>query len=140
MEHFEYLSHLTDLFQKISLSQDIEVTVFLDACSEMNKIFDIFGARGLSIVKNDIAGNIKIKDAWQANGASLSLQGLILKEKSCKKLSSTKNSGSEGLLWLNRALQFKLAFMLRFAARDEGTLNEIIRYCNQFNMLCLVMV
>ena len=66
--HFEYLSHLTDLFQKISLSQDIEVTVFLDACSEMNKIFgffftsntDIFGARGLSIVKNDIAGNIKV--------------------------------------------------------------------------------
>ncbi|OAL07010.1 glycolipid transfer protein [Phaeosphaeriaceae sp. SRC1lsM3a] len=81
----------------------ISTTEFLEAAESLTTLFDVLGSAAFKPVKNDMVGNIKkIRDRQLAAPAlSETLQDLVLNE-----LKEKKHTATEGLLWLNRGLDF----------------------------------
>ncbi|KAH8725371.1 glycolipid transfer protein domain-containing protein [Phaeosphaeriaceae sp. PMI808] len=81
----------------------ISTTEFLEAAESLTTLFDILGSAAFKPVKNDMTGNIKkIRDRQLAAPTlSETLQDLVLNE-----LKEKKHVATEGLVWLNRALDF----------------------------------
>ncbi|KAH7385191.1 glycolipid transfer protein domain-containing protein [Phaeosphaeria sp. MPI-PUGE-AT-0046c] len=81
----------------------ISTTEFLEAAESLTTLFDVLGSAAFKPVKNDMIGNIKkIRDRQLAAPAlSETLQDLVLNE-----LKEKKHTATEGLLWLNRGLDF----------------------------------
>ncbi|KAI4842451.1 putative glycolipid transfer protein HET-C2 [Aureobasidium sp. EXF-8845] len=84
-------------------SGKIATTEFLEACEGLTTLFDVLGSAAFKPVKNDMAGNIKkIRDRQLAAPIdSENLQDLVRNE-----LKTKKHVATEGLVWLNRALDF----------------------------------
>ncbi|KAL6708094.1 hypothetical protein ACN47E_003528 [Coniothyrium glycines] len=76
---------------------------FLDAAESLTTLFDVLGSAAFKPVKSDMIGNVKkIRDRQLAAPAqSNTLQELVLNE-----LKEKKHVATEGLVWLNRALDF----------------------------------
>ncbi|KAF2998999.1 hypothetical protein E8E13_007788 [Curvularia kusanoi] len=81
----------------------ISTTEFLEAAESLTTLFDVLGSAAFKPVKNDMAGNIKkIRDRQLAAPTlSETLQDLVLNE-----LKEKKHTATEGLVWLNRGLDF----------------------------------
>ncbi|KAF2023152.1 glycolipid transfer protein [Setomelanomma holmii] len=81
----------------------ISTTEFLEAAESLTTLFDVLGSAAFKPVKNDMIGNIKkIRDRQLAAPTlSETLQDLVLNE-----LKEKKHTATEGLLWLNRGLDF----------------------------------
>ncbi|KAI4948499.1 hypothetical protein J4E91_005923 [Alternaria rosae] len=81
----------------------IPTTEFLEAAESTTILFDVLGSVAFKPVKSDMSGNIKkIRDRQLAAPAqSESLQELALNE-----LKEKKHTATEGLVWLNRGLDF----------------------------------
>ncbi|KAH7072276.1 glycolipid transfer protein domain-containing protein [Paraphoma chrysanthemicola] len=81
----------------------ISTTEFLEAAESLTTLFDVLGSAAFKPVKNDMVGNIKkIRDRQLAAPAlSETLQDLVRNE-----LKEKKHTATEGLLWLNRGLDF----------------------------------
>lgn len=81
----------------------ISTSEFLDASESLVKLFDLLGNSAFTVVQKDLTGNItKIRKRLTAAPAeSITLQDLVTNERG-----SGHKSASEGLLWLNRGLQF----------------------------------
>jgi len=91
-------------FKDVPITDDkIATTEFLEASESLVTLFDILGATAFAAVKKDMTGNIKkIRDRQLAHPAeSETLQDLVNNE-----LAEKKKTASEGLLWLNRGLEF----------------------------------
>jgi hypothetical protein len=90
---------------KVDDSKDnaILTTDFLDAAESLTTLFDVLGGAAFKPVKSDMAGNIKkIRDRQLAAPTlSETLQDLVLNE-----LKEKKHTATEGLVWLNRGLDF----------------------------------
>ncbi|KAA8911550.1 glycolipid transfer protein-like protein HET-C2 [Sphaerosporella brunnea] len=81
----------------------ISTTEFLEAAEGVVQLFDALGNKAFVPVQNDMTGNIKkIRDRQLAKPAqSGTLQALVEAE-----LAEKAKTASEGLLWLNRGLEF----------------------------------
>ncbi|KAJ8109567.1 hypothetical protein OPT61_g7370 [Boeremia exigua] len=81
----------------------ISTTEFLEAAESLTTLFDVLGSAAFKPVKNDMSGNIKkIRDRQLAAPTlSETLQELVLNE-----LKEKKHTATEGLVWLNRGLDF----------------------------------
>ncbi|KAI8941557.1 hypothetical protein NX059_002772 [Plenodomus lindquistii] len=81
----------------------ISTTEFLEAAESLTTLFDVLGSAAFKPVKSDMSGNIKkIRDRQLAAPAlSETLQDLVLNE-----LKEKKHTATEGLVWLNRGLDF----------------------------------
>ncbi|KAG9697595.1 putative glycolipid transfer protein HET-C2, partial [Aureobasidium melanogenum] len=81
----------------------IATTQFLEACESLTTLFDVLGSTAFKPVKSDMTGNIKkIRDRQLAAPVdSETLQDLVRNE-----LATKKHTATEGLVWLNRALDF----------------------------------
>jgi len=89
----------------IDASKDsaISTTEFLEAAESLTTLFDVLGSAAFKPVKNDMLGNIKKIRDRQLAAPTLSgtLQELVLNE-----LKEKKHTATEGLVWLNRGLDF----------------------------------
>ncbi|EOA87718.1 uncharacterized protein SETTUDRAFT_168875 [Exserohilum turcica Et28A] len=81
----------------------IQTTDFLEAAEGLTTLFDLLGSAAFKPVKSDMTGNIKkIRDRQLAAPTlSETLQDLVLNE-----LKEKKHTATEGLVWLNRGLDF----------------------------------
>ncbi|KAF1912743.1 glycolipid transfer protein domain-containing protein [Ampelomyces quisqualis] len=93
----------TDVPVDASKDNAISTTEFLEAAESLTTLFDVLGSAAFKPVKSDMVGNIKkIRDRQLAAPAlSETLQELVLNE-----LKEKKHTATEGLLWLNRGLDF----------------------------------
>ncbi|KAH6629505.1 glycolipid transfer protein-like protein HET-C2 [Boeremia exigua] len=87
----------------VDASNAISTTEFLEAAESLTTLFDLLGSAAFKPVKNDMTGNIKkIRDRQLAAPTlSETLQALALNE-----LKEKKHVATEGLVWLNRGLDF----------------------------------
>jgi len=103
--------------------EGIPCSAFLDAAEATYAIFDVI--TGMGVVKSDMAGNHKkIKENWQAGGASesLTLEKIMdaeLAGKDAKKVVVDAKTSMCRLLWLKRALMF-IERMLIALIEDAG--------------------
>ncbi|KAF8430019.1 glycolipid transfer protein-like protein HET-C2 [Tirmania nivea] len=92
-------------FKDVNVGKDdgINTSQFLEAAEGVVQLFDLLGSAAFTPVKSDMSGNIKkIRDRQlAAPSASGTLQSLTTAEQAEK-----KNNATEGLLWLNRGLDF----------------------------------
>ncbi|KAF1811556.1 glycolipid transfer protein [Eremomyces bilateralis CBS 781.70] len=81
----------------------VATSEFLEAAESLTTLFDVLGSVTFTPVKSDMLGNIKkLRDRLLASPSnSLTLQDLVLNE-----LKEKKKTATEGLLWLNRGLDF----------------------------------
>ncbi|CAB3978697.1 pleckstrin homology domain-containing family A member 8-like [Paramuricea clavata] len=92
---------------------DIPTKSFLLACNSILPIFDVLGPTAFAPVKLDISGNIKKLTSKYDNDrqSCATLQSMIsfeIHSNTC----TAKNSATDALLWLKRALQFTNAFLM----------------------------
>eukprot|EP00118_Oscarella_pearsei_P025819 m.308834 g.308834 ORF g.308834 m.308834 type:complete len:205 (+) comp44941_c0_seq1:18-632(+) len=85
---------------------------FLDAAGEVVPFFDVLGPTTFKPVKSDINGNIKkLRAIFEKDKEKYStLQGIVEAE-IAEGTTQAKNSGTDALLWLKRALQFIQVFL-----------------------------
>jgi len=95
---------------------EIPTSDFLEAAESLTGLFDVLGSVAFKPVKSDMLGNIKkIRDRQlAAPGESSTLQSLVKAE-----LATKKHTATEGLLWLNRGLDFTAQALRRNI--DEST-------------------
>lgn len=100
-----FFDEMKTSFEAVPVSGDnkISTTEFLEASESLVTLFDLLGNSAFTVVQKDLTGNItKIrKRQLAAPGESATLQDLVTNERG-----SGHKSASEGLLWLNRGLQF----------------------------------
>ena len=102
-------------FTEVEMSENgsIPTKLFLLACNSILPIFDVLGPTAFAPVKLDISGNIKkLTSKYDSDRQSCStLQSMISLEihsNTC----TAKNSATDALLWLKRALEFTNAFLM----------------------------
>lgn len=101
-------------FENIQLGPDngIPTKLFLSSCSCILPFLDVLGSTAFAPVKLDISGNIKKLEAKHDTDpkAFVTLQNIVyqeLKSNTC----TVKNSATDALLWLKRALEFMQVFL-----------------------------
>ncbi|KAK1967894.1 glycolipid transfer protein [Colletotrichum sublineola] len=102
----------------------ISTTEFLDAAESLTTIFDALGGVAFGPVKSDMGGNIKkLRDRQlAAPGLSATLQDLVKNE-----LATKKHVATEGLVWLNRGLEFTCIALSQNVAKDSEELADSFR-------------
>ncbi|KAK1996077.1 glycolipid transfer protein [Colletotrichum falcatum] len=102
----------------------ISTTEFLDAAESLTTIFDALGGVAFGPVKSDMGGNIKkIRERQLAAPAeSANLQDLVKNE-----LATKKHVATEGLVWLNRGLEFTCIALSQNVAKDSEELADSFR-------------
>lgn len=101
-------------FENIQIGTDngVPTKPFLSSCSCIIPFLDVLGSTAFAPVKLDISGNIKKLEAKHATDpkAFVTLQNIVyqeLKSNTC----TVKNSATDALLWLKRALEFMQVFL-----------------------------
>ncbi|KAG0003580.1 hypothetical protein BGZ65_001552 [Modicella reniformis] len=99
--------------------QGINTEEYLQATEGLVKIFGLFGT-AFTVVQKDMNGNIKkIHDRFLQNPiANSTLEKLVEGE-----LAEKKKTATEGLLWLNRGLDFTLQSLEHSAANPDEELS-----------------
>lgn len=92
-------------FEAVPLDSDKKISTpeFLEASESLVKLFDVIGNPAFGMVQNDLTGNIeKVRKRYLAKpDESAKLQDLVTNERA-----EGQKTASEGLLRLNRGLQF----------------------------------
>ncbi|XP_038048806.1 pleckstrin homology domain-containing family A member 8-like isoform X2 [Patiria miniata] len=94
------------------LDDGVKTKLFLDACSQIVAIFDVMGSSAFALVKMDMNGNVKkLRQKYSSNPAAFqTLQSIVQQEKRSN-THQLKNSATDALMWLRRALEFVCAMM-----------------------------
>lgn len=99
-------------FKDVSVSDTnaIQTTEFLEAAEGLVQLFDLLGSKTFAIVQSDMNGNIaKIRAQQLENPAGgETLQDIVLEE-----VARSQKNATQGLLWLNRGLEFTAVAMRR---------------------------
>ncbi|XP_077997468.1 pleckstrin homology domain-containing family A member 8-like isoform X2 [Glandiceps talaboti] len=101
-------------FVDIELSEDksIPTAPFLEAFRNMLPIFDALGATTFAPVKMDILGNIrKVNQKYMTDPKGFATVQLIVHQEIRSSATRVKNSATDALLWLKRALEYTHAFL-----------------------------
>lgn len=109
-------------FENVQLGADngIPTKPFLSSCSCILPFLDVLGSTAFAPVKLDISGNIKKLEAKHETDpkAFVTLQNIVyqeLKSNTC----TAKNSATDALLWLKRALEFMQVFLGEVARGEK---------------------
>jgi len=114
-----FFSQTKHNFLPIPEDENIAAQAFLDACSEIVPFFDVLGSTAFAPVKSDINGNItKLRTRLDPNNPTLTLQEIINKEIETKS-TKAKNSATDALLWLKRALTFIRVFFAEVLTMEQ---------------------
>ncbi|XP_046841482.1 glycolipid transfer protein-like isoform X3 [Xenia sp. Carnegie-2017] len=99
-------------FQPITEDKAIETLPFLQACREIVPFFDILGPTAFAPVKSDINGNIeKLSKKYQEDTVKYKILQDMVRSEMDAGTTKAKNSSTDALLWLKRALSFILVFL-----------------------------
>eukprot|EP00058_Branchiostoma_floridae_P027354 XP_002612845.1 hypothetical protein BRAFLDRAFT_118409 [Branchiostoma floridae] len=97
---------------KLTGNGDIPTKPFLDACRRMVPLYDHLGETAFAPVKSDINGNIlKLTKKYSTDPDRYSTLQDIVKQEMAEKTTKAKNSATDALLWLRRALEFHQHFL-----------------------------
>ncbi|KAJ7353920.1 hypothetical protein OS493_031367 [Desmophyllum pertusum] len=107
-----FFSEAEHRFLPIPEDTRIETKSFLDAASEVVPFFDVLGPTAFAPVKSDINGNIKkLREKFAKDPEKYkTLQGIVESEIE-EGTTKEKNSATDALLWLKRAMQFIIVFL-----------------------------
>ncbi|XP_031571599.1 glycolipid transfer protein-like [Actinia tenebrosa] len=98
----------------------IETDPFLKACTEIVPFFDVLGPTTFAPVKMDINGNIKkLRAIYEKSPQKFRVLQSIVDNEIQAKTTTAKNSGTDALLWLKRAMQFVLAFLKQVLTGEQ---------------------
>lgn len=98
----------------------IETKSFLDAASEVVPFFDVLGPTAFAPVKSDINGNIKkLREKFAKDPEKFKTLQDIVDSEIAEKSTKVKNSATDALLWLKRALQFIIVFLREVLTGEE---------------------
>jgi len=120
-----YFDTIKKSFKDVPADGDaISTTEFCDAAESLTGLFDVLGSVAFKPVKADMAGNItKIRTRQnEAPMESHTLQSLVQNE-----LKAKKHAATEGLLWLNRGLDFTAQALRRNTAQPSEELSGSFR-------------
>jgi len=85
---------------------------FLDACSSIVPFFDILGSTAFGPVKSDINGNIsKLQKKYESDKEKFAVLQAFVEVEKAEGTTQRKNSSTDALLWLKRALEFIGVFL-----------------------------
>lgn len=99
-------------FLEIPEDGRISTETFLDACSSIVPFFDILGSTAFGPVKSDINGNIsKLQKKYETDKAKFSTLQSFVEVEQAEGTTKAKNSATDALLWLKRALEFIEVFL-----------------------------
>ncbi|XP_028416687.1 glycolipid transfer protein-like [Dendronephthya gigantea] len=99
-------------FLPIQDDKRIETWPFLQACQEIVPFFDILGPTAFAPVKSDINGNIeKLTKKYKEDQEKYKVLQDIVQSEIDSGTTKAKNSATDALLWLKRALSFILVFL-----------------------------
>ncbi|CAO3670934.1 unnamed protein product [Umbelopsis vinacea] len=115
-----FFDTLSRSYADVDTSNGIDTNQFLEASEGLVKMFDLLGSSAFSVVQNDMNGNIKkIRERFLSNPtANNTLENLEATEAPEKKRTAT-----EGLLWLNRGLDFTAKALRRSLTDPKEELN-----------------
>ncbi|XP_028393353.1 pleckstrin homology domain-containing family A member 8-like [Dendronephthya gigantea] len=102
-------------FKGVEVSENGEIPTksFLLACNSILPIFDVLGPTAFAPVKLDISGNIKkLTSKYDGDRESCSTLQSMINVEIHSNTCTVKNSATDALLWLKRALQFTNAFLM----------------------------
>ncbi|XP_066913847.1 glycolipid transfer protein-like [Clytia hemisphaerica] len=107
-------------YQPIPEDGKINTDAFLKACSEIVPFFDVLGSTAFAPVKSDINGNIaKLRKKYDTNQEKfITLQDIVNSEIESN-TTKAKNSATDALLWLKRALSFIRVFLEEVMTGEE---------------------
>ncbi|KAI8577951.1 hypothetical protein K450DRAFT_249189 [Umbelopsis ramanniana AG] len=115
-----FFDTLSRSFADVDTSKGTDTMQFLEASEGLVKMFDLLGSSAFSVVQSDMNGNIKkIRERYLSNPtANDTLENLCATEAPEKKRTAT-----EGLLWLNRGLDFTAKALRRSVDDPSEELN-----------------
>lgn len=102
-------------FTDIVLEEDggVPTSPFLAACDNLLPFFDIIGSKAFAPVKMDLNGNIrKIRTKQESDSASFTTLQSIVQREMDTSTTKVRNSATDALMWLNRALRFMQKFLI----------------------------
>lgn len=105
---------------KLTKKDEIPTDYFLSCCSDIFSIFDNFGSTAFIPVKVDIYGNIsKLKQKYSTDPKRYhTLQSMIQQEMD-ENVTRVKNSATDALMWLKRAIWFLREFLYEFSNKED---------------------
>jgi len=105
----------------------IPTELFLDCCADLFSLLDNFGSTAFLPVKLDVFGNInKLRNKYSLDKARYrTLQGMI-KHEIDEKVTRAKNSATDALMWLRRAIWFLREFFNEFSKKKNPEMHECV--------------
>ncbi|XP_058962959.1 glycolipid transfer protein-like [Pocillopora verrucosa] len=117
------MSFFTEAEHKfLSIPEDIRIETksFLDAASEVVPFFDVLGPTAFAPVKSDINGNIKkLREKFTKDLEKFKTLQDIVESEMAENSTKAKNSATDALLWLKRALRFIIVFLREVLTGEE---------------------
>nr|XP_006815838.1 PREDICTED: pleckstrin homology domain-containing family A member 8-like [Saccoglossus kowalevskii] len=115
-------SNMKYSFTEMDLSENssIPTAQFLEAFRNILPIFDALGSTTFAPVKMDILGNIrKLNQKYMTDTEGYASLQLIVGEEIQKNRTKVKNSATDALLWLKRALEYVYEFLHEIAEGEK---------------------
>lgn len=101
-----YFASIEHPFSAVPHADGTPAAAFLDACADIVPFFDLLSSKAFYAVKTDINGNIKkLRVKIGENPENDTLQKMVEAEVEAK-TTTAKNSATDALCWLKRALMF----------------------------------
>lgn len=124
-----FFSQKKHCFKQIKLSptNEIPTEYFLGCCSDIFSLFDNFGSSAFLPVKVDIYGNInKLKQKYSGDVKRYHTLQSIVRAEIQDQTTTVKNSATDALMWLKRAIWFLREFLYEFSNREKPDLSECV--------------
>ncbi|RNA27201.1 pleckstrin homology domain-containing family A member 8 [Brachionus plicatilis] len=121
-------------FSDIALldNNGIPTEFFLNCCSDVFSILDSFGSTAFLPVKIDVYGNInKIKQKYLLDTEKFNSLQCIIKHEIDEKKTHSKNSATDALMWLRRAVWFLREFLSNFSKSADSVMSECVHLSYQ---------
>eukprot|EP00731_Ephydatia_muelleri_P020208 Em0012g1033a len=118
-----FFSRVIHKFENLMLTKDggIPTSPFLNCCKEMIPFLDTLNSTAFAPVKADIGGNIeKLTKKYNTDPQLfVTLQSMVLQELNTN-THNEKNSSTDALLWLKRAMEFIQVFISEVAEGEQS--------------------
>ncbi|CAF0867224.1 unnamed protein product [Brachionus calyciflorus] len=110
----------------------IPTEYFLNCCSDVFSLLDSFGSTAFLPVKIDVYGNInKIKQKYLVDPVKYKTLQAIIQHEINDKTTHAKNSATDALMWLRRAVWFLREFLSNFSKSMDSVMSECVHISYQ---------
>ncbi|XP_033629528.1 pleckstrin homology domain-containing family A member 3-like [Asterias rubens] len=118
-----FFSRCSPTFDSVCDSSDgsFKTDVFLDACAQVVDIFDMMGSSAFTPVKMDMNGNIKkLRQKYSTDPSAFSSLQTIVQQEVRSNAHHLRNSATDALMWLRRALEFVREFLVEIEKGEKN--------------------